>query len=69
MIRIGRPNSRARLLIATATPASNPPPPTPITTVSTSGICSKISNPMVPWPETTSTLSNGWTKTAPLCSA
>ena len=35
---------------ASATPASSPAPPTGTITASTSGTCSRISNPIVPWP-------------------
>ena len=55
-------------LTAIAIPASTPPPPHGTTTVSTSGACSTISSPTVPWPATTSVLSNGWISTAPVCS-
>ena len=37
---------------AFATPEINPPPPTATSTVSTSGACSAISSPRVPWPQT-----------------
>ncbi len=37
-------------LIAVATPLMRPPPPTGAKTASTSGISSRISSPMVPWP-------------------
>ena len=66
---ISRPSSAARPLIAVATPASRPPPPTPMITVSTSGYCSRISRPIVPWPAMMSGWSNGCTNTAPLSSA
>ena len=46
-------------------PAARPPPPTGTSTVRTSGTCSAISRPAVPWPATMSTWSNGWTSTAP----
>ena len=56
-------------LTAIAIPASTPPPPHGTTTVSTSGACSTISSPTVPWPATTSVLSKGWISTAPVCSS
>ena len=56
-------------LTAIAIPASNPPPPVGTTTVFTSGACSMISSPAVPWPATMSTWSNGWISTAPVRSA
>ena len=37
-------------LIAAATPEAMPPPPTGTNTVPTSGHCSRISRPIVPWP-------------------
>ena len=37
-------------LTASAMPASSPPPPVQTTTVRTSGTCSRISSPTVPWP-------------------
>src|ERR1051325_2844895 len=40
-----------KVLIASETPAIKPPPPTGTTTRSTSGTCSRISRPIVPWPE------------------
>ena len=39
-----------RFFNATATPAIKPPPPTGMTTASTSGTSSAISSPNVPWP-------------------
>ncbi len=56
------PISRApgsRVLAATAMPAASPPPPTGTTMVRTSGHCSAISRPTVPWPAITSGWSNG----------
>ena len=50
-------------------PASRPPPPTLTTTVFTSGHCSRISRPQVPWPVTMSTWSKGWISTAPVSAA
>ncbi|MDH6191154.1 hypothetical protein M2168_004186 [Streptomyces sp. CZ24] len=41
----------------------------PITIVRTSGHCSRISSPSVPWPAMTSGWSKGWMKTAPVRSA
>ena len=46
-------------------PAIRPPPPTGTTIASTSGVCSRISSPIVPWPAITSTLSNGWMNVSP----
>ena len=40
-------------------PASSPPPPTGTTIASRSGVCSRISSAIVPWPAITSALSNG----------
>ncbi|GGR33263.1 hypothetical protein GCM10015536_43440 [Streptomyces griseomycini] len=54
---------------ATATPAASPPPPTPTTIVRTSGHCSRISRPTVPWPAMTSGWSKGWMSTAPVSCA
>ena len=51
---------------ATAIPAASPPPPTGTRTVRTSGHCSMISKPSVPWPATMSGWSNGWMNTAPV---
>ena len=56
-------------LTAAATPAINPPPPVGTRIVPTSGSCSRISSPTVPCPATTSSWSNGWTRTAPVRSA
>ena len=56
-------------LIASATPASSPPPPVGTSTVAASGACSRISSPTVPCPDTMSVWSNGWMKTAPVSSA
>ena len=39
---------------AAAIPAARPPPPTGTAMVLTSGHCSRISIPTVPWPATTS---------------
>ena len=50
-------------------PAANPPPPIGTTIVCTSGTCSMISSPTVPWPATMSGWSNGWMSTAPVRSA
>ncbi|MNW56829.1 hypothetical protein D3C74_345750 [compost metagenome] len=55
--------------MAAATPATSPPPPSGMTTVRTSGTCSRISSASVPWPATTSGWSNGWMNTAPVRSA
>ena len=43
-----------RPLAAIAMPDASPPPPTGITIVRTSGHCSRISRPTVPWPAITS---------------
>ena len=58
--------SGLRALTAMAMPASSPPPPVGTTTVLTSGTCSMISRPQVPWPVTMSTWSKGWISTAPV---
>ena len=52
-------------LAAIAIPDASPPPPTGITIVRTSGHCSMISRPTVPWPAITSGWSNGWMYTLP----
>ena len=62
----GRPCSRHISLIAVAEPATRPPPPSGISTVSTSGACSMISSPQVPCPATMSSWSKGWISTAPV---
>ncbi len=54
---------------ATATPAARPPPPIPTRMVRTSGHCSRISRPTVPWPAMMSRWSKGWMNTAPVRSA
>ncbi|MNN75144.1 hypothetical protein D3C81_1914210 [compost metagenome] len=41
------------LFMANATPANRPPPDSGISTCSTSGNCSMISRPSVPWPAMT----------------
>ncbi|HXW05631.1 MAG TPA: hypothetical protein VD833_10400 [Vicinamibacterales bacterium] len=46
---------------AAATPASRPPPPTGAMTAVTSGHCSRISSPAVPWPATIHSWSKGGT--------
>ena len=46
------------VLIAFATPAIKPPPPTGITAASRSGTCSNISKPIVPCPAKISGWSN-----------
>ncbi len=46
-------------LTAAAMPASKPPPPAETTTVRTSGHCSRISRPQVPWPATMSVVVEG----------
>ena len=56
-------------MTAVATPARNPPPPAEAITVRTSGHCSMISRPQVPWPVTMSMWSKGWISTAPVSAA
>ena len=63
------PTTRTPSGTAAATPPSRPPPPVGTSTVATSGHCSTISSPTVPWPAITSTWSNGCTSTAPVRSA
>ena len=53
------------LLTAKATPANRPPPESGTSTWVTSGSCSRISRPRVPWPAITSGWSNGGTSVAP----
>ena len=55
-------------LIASAIPASSPPPPVGTSTVRTSGACSSTSSPQVPWPVRMSGWSKGWMNTAPVSS-
>ena len=47
---------------AKATPPMRPPPPMGTTICSTSGNCSRISRPMVPWPAITRGSLKGWAK-------
>ena len=47
---------------AKAMPPMRPPPPMGTTICSTSGSCSRISRPMVPWPAITSGSLKGWAK-------
>ena len=56
-------------LIASATPAASPPPPTGITTFARSGTSSSSSSPSEPWPATIAGSSNGCTKASPPLSA
>ena len=53
------------LLIASATPAMSPPPPTGTRMASMSGRCSRSSSPSEPCPATTRASSNGCTKVSP----
>ena len=52
-------------LIASATPAHRPPPPTGITTLARSGTSSSNSRPSEPWPATIASSSKGWTNARP----
>ena len=60
------PITRIRSSNHAAIPASGPPPPQLIKTVSTSGTCSSTSSPIVPWPAITSGWSNGCISSAPV---
>ena len=52
-------------LIASATPAHSPPPPTGMTTLARSGTSSSSSSPSEPWPATIAGSSNGCTNASP----
>ena len=56
-------------LIASATPAHSPPPPTGMTTLARSGTSSSSSSPSEPWPATIAWSSNGCTNASPPVSA
>ena len=51
---------------ASAIPDARPPPPIGTTSVSSSGSCSAISSPIVPWPAITRSSSKACTKVAPV---